>query len=251
MPSTRVITSGLLVLLARSFEASGNHARAARYYAQANEMAQYSNPDMLVAEAQARLRATPVSQATMTTVRARARAALTIAPSHPGAHYVAGDLALREGALAKAIAHFEAVYAADVLAPSAQQALQARLQEWRAMAGEPVPAETESPAIAVRVEGPVPQSPAGATLFVYARNPGGPAMPLAARRIAQPTFPVAIALRDSDRLREGPSLLSYDVLAIGARLSTTGDVTGADGDASALVQIRPESSASATLRLQY
>lgn len=238
------------VLLARSFEASAKHARAAGAYARANAMAGFQNPDLLVAEAQAWLRDSPASQETMTVVRERARQAMELAPTHPGAHYLAGDLALRDGALAEAIAHFEVVYAADVLAPSAQSALQQRLQEWRAEVDGHMPADLPGAAIAVQVHGPESQWPEGAALFVYARSPGKTGMPLAAKRIASPRLPVSVRLRDNDRLREGPSLLSYDVLEIGARLSTSGQVAGAVDDLSAVARIEPARSASATLRLR-
>ncbi|WP_420428543.1 tetratricopeptide repeat protein [Algiphilus sp.] len=238
-------------LLARSFEASRNHVRAAGAYAQANEMTGFRNPDLLVAEAQARLRAGPVSPETMMVVRERARQAMEVAPMHPGAHYLAGDLALRDGALAEAVAHFEVVYAAEVLAPSAQSALQQRLQEWRAEIDGHVPADLTDAAIAVQVDGPESQWPEGAALFVYARRPGETGMPLAAKRIASPRLPASVRLQDSDRLREGPSLLSYDVLEIGARLSASGAVAAASDDLSAVVRIEPPRGASATLRLRH
>ncbi|MHA7833302.1 MAG: c-type cytochrome biogenesis protein CcmI/CycH [Algiphilus sp.] len=238
------------ILLARSFEASGKHARAAGAYARANEMTGFQNPDLLVAEAQAWLRANPVSQRAMTVVRTRARQAMEAAPTHPGAHYLAGDLALRDGALAKAIVHFEVVYAADILAPSAQSALQQRLQEWRAQIDGHVPADGRDAAIAVRVDGPERPWPEGAALFVYARRPGETGMPLAAKRIASPRLPASVRLQDRDRLREGPSLFSYDVLEIGVRLSTSGEVASAADDLSAVVRIEPARSASATLRLR-
>lgn len=237
-----------LVLLARSFEASGNHARAARSYAQANASSGFENPDLLVAEAQAHLRDPQLSEQTLAVARERARQALALAPMHPGAHYVAGDLALRDGALGAAIEHFEVVYQADILSPGAQSALGSRLQEWRARAGG---GDTrDAPAAAIQVHIDAAAVPAGATLFVYARVPEGPPMPIAARRIEPVAFPLSITLSDRDRLRDGPSLFAYEALEIGARLSTTGEAGGASGDPSAVMRIAPAGGASATLRLR-
>lgn len=239
-----------LVLLARSFEASGNHARAARSYAQANVSSGFENPDLLVAEAQAHLRDPQLSEQTLAVARERASQALALAPMHPGAHYVAGDLALREGALAAAIEHFEVVYQADILAPGAQSALGSRLQEWRARTDGGDMREAPEAGIQVQVDAAAVAVPAGATLFVYARVPDGPPMPIAARRVEPVTFPLSITLSDRDRLRAGPSLLAYETLEVGARLSTTGEAGGAPGDPSAVARIAPAGSASATLRLR-
>jgi len=239
-----------LVLLARSFEASRNHARAAQSYAQANAKGNFRNPDMLVAEAQARLRSSSLSEQDMAVARERAEQALAIAPAHPGAHYLAGDLALRDGALTAAIEHFERVVAADVLAPGAQAALENRLQEWRAeAAGGSVPGEAPV-AIRVRVEAGASLVAEAASLFVYAREPGGSSMPLAARRIESARLPLTVELGDRDRLRDGPSLSTYEALEVGARLSSSGTAGGALGDPSAVARIQPGRDASATLRLQ-
>ncbi|MEQ8269866.1 hypothetical protein [Algiphilus sp.] len=240
---------GNLALLARSFEATGDHARAARHYEQANVKGAFQNPDMLVAEAQARLRNPSLSEQSMTMVRARAERALAIAPTHPGAHYLAGDLALRDGKIAAAIEHFERVVEADVLAPGAQVALEGRLQEWRAEIGHEGALVEASAGIQVRVEYATGSAPAEATLFVFVREPDGAPMPLAARRIPKAELPLSVVIDDRDRLRAGPPLHTYEELEVGARWSSNGEVSGAPGDPSAVVRITPAHGASSTLRL--
>lgn len=72
------------------------------------------------------------------------------------------------------------------------------------------------------------QLPGSAVLYVFARVPGGPAMPLAVKRIPRPTFPVMVSLSEQDVLQPGTSLDRE--LQISARLSMSGSATPGAGD---------------------
>jgi cytochrome c-type biogenesis protein CcmH len=68
--------------------------------------------------------------------------------------------------------------------------------------------------------------PADATLFIFAREPAGMPMPIAAlgQPIAQ--FPMRFALNDRHSLNSARALSSFADVIISAKISTTGDATG-------------------------
>jgi cytochrome c-type biogenesis protein CcmH len=77
----------------------------------------------------------------------------------------------------------------------------------------------------------MPQVPAGAVLFVVARqegSAGGP--PLGVRRIAQPVFPVQLTLTDSDSMMPQRPISGSSSITLQARLSLTGEAAPAAGD---------------------
>lgn len=239
-----------LVLLARTQEAARQYDKAAETYARANRRTDFDNPDMLVAEAQARLNA-PHADGAIALVRQRLEQALTLAPEHPGAHYYAGSLKVRAGDTESALPHFERVLESGILDPEAASMLRQRMAEWRGDSD----AVIASGAGAVSTMHIVVEAGDGVevksgTLFVFLRRPEGPPMPLAARRVNEPTFPMTLTISDADRLKEGASLASYDRLEVGARLSTTGEATGKPGDPFAQGAIRPAEGKTLRLRLK-
>ena len=74
------------------------------------------------------------------------------------------------------------------------------------------------------------------TLFVFVKDPNGPPMPIAARRLSALPLPRVITLNDGDRLMEGNSLSSYPQLVIGAHISKSGSATKTSGDLVGLSQ---------------
>ncbi len=76
----------------------------------------------------------------------------------------------------------------------------------------------------------LPPPPASAVLFVFVHPAGQRGMPLAAKRIEAPAFPLSISLSDADTLRPGSSLTGHEKLDISARISMTGDANAASGD---------------------
>ncbi|AEY02391.1 cytochrome c-type biogenesis protein [Oceanimonas sp. GK1] len=72
----------------------------------------------------------------------------------------------------------------------------------------------------------VPYHP-GAVLFVFAVDANGGEMPLAARRIEQPAFPMSITLSNADAMVPENNLSSREAVIIKARIAPSGNVTDA------------------------
>lgn len=70
----------------------------------------------------------------------------------------------------------------------------------------------------------VPYHP-GAVLFVFAVDANGGEMPLAARRIEQPAFPLSITLSNADAMVPENNLSTRDEVVIKARIAPSGNVT--------------------------
>ncbi|MDO6764776.1 c-type cytochrome biogenesis protein CcmI [Agarivorans sp. 1_MG-2023] len=72
--------------------------------------------------------------------------------------------------------------------------------------------------------------PDSSFLFVFAKSVNGPPMPLAAKKVAHPRFPVTVNLSDSDSMMEGLKLSQQGDFYITARLSYDNNVQTTDGD---------------------
>jgi hypothetical protein len=72
--------------------------------------------------------------------------------------------------------------------------------------------------------------PADTTVFLIVREPGGPPMPLAVRRLRVGELPADVTLSDADAMVPGRSLAAAQSLEVIARTSRTGDVKGGPGD---------------------
>ena len=68
------------------------------------------------------------------------------------------------------------------------------------------------------------------TLFVYARAPGGPPAPLAARRAPARALPLTVRLDDSTSMLPDRTLSSATRVRVGARVSRSGDARAGSGD---------------------
>jgi len=68
------------------------------------------------------------------------------------------------------------------------------------------------------------------TLFVYARAPDGPPMPLAAVRTSASTWPVSFKLDDSSSMAPGMRLSRFPKVTLVARVSKSGSATPQPGD---------------------
>jgi cytochrome c-type biogenesis protein CcmH len=71
---------------------------------------------------------------------------------------------------------------------------------------------------------------AGDTLFVYARAPQGPRMPLAVLRTPAQGFPREFRLDDSMAMAPGATLSSASDVVVEARVSKSGDARPHTGD---------------------
>ena len=71
---------------------------------------------------------------------------------------------------------------------------------------------------------------AGDTLFVYARAPDGPPMPLAVARLAASQLPATVTLSDAMAMTPGHALSSVPRVFVGARISRSGQPIAQPGD---------------------
>jgi cytochrome c-type biogenesis protein CcmH len=72
--------------------------------------------------------------------------------------------------------------------------------------------------------------PASATLFVIARQPGGPPMPVAVEKLAAANFPVEVTLDDGDSPMPTMKLSQLEQVEVLARVSASGNATPQAGD---------------------
>ena len=68
------------------------------------------------------------------------------------------------------------------------------------------------------------------TLFLYARAPDGPPMPVAARKLSALPLPRQITLDDRATVMPGGSLLSHRQLVVGVHISRSGNAMKSSGD---------------------
>jgi cytochrome c-type biogenesis protein CcmH len=68
------------------------------------------------------------------------------------------------------------------------------------------------------------------TLFVYARAPQGPRVPLAIVRKQAKDLPTTVTLDDSSAMMPGMPLSSLPMVILGARISKSGDAMPQSGD---------------------
>lgn len=233
-------------LLGRAYRAQGRLADSADAFERTARLLP-DDPDVLVEAAEARALAHP-----QRTLDAQAVGwldhALAVAPGHQRARWFRGIAYRQAGEPAAAARTWEPLLA--LVDPSTVASLREQIDIARAEAGlPPLPADAApepatardrievtvslAPAVAERV-------PAGATLFVIARQVGGSPMPVAVERVPGTGFPIEVSLDDGDGLMPTLRLSQVEDVEVVARLSATGDATAVAGDlASAPVAATP------------
>ena len=86
-----------------------------------------------------------------------------------------------------------------------------------------------------------------AVVFVIARRPGGPPMPVAARKLSAASLPQVITLDDADSLMPTAKLSQLQSVEITARVSASGDATPSKGDFEAVPTTVKQGQATALL----
>lgn len=230
----------LRIELAQAYVATGRPRDAIPLFAELN--ARVQNPDWMVAEAEARMALDQTRASADPQAQRLLEQAVAIAPGNGKALWYSGLIALETGDLAKARERWSALARLDV-PPEMRKLLQARIDDISARIG-PAPADGGEQiasasaslpetriTLRVRLDAALAaDSAADATLFVFARAPTGPPMPLAVHRGRVADLPATIALDDSMSMLPTARLSQFDEWDISARISRSGQALPAAGD---------------------
>lgn len=246
-------------LLGRSYLSLDRFADARTAFEQALKLAP-DDPDLLVENAQARLYADPQKRLDATAIGQIERA-LAINPQHQRARWFLGVSQRQQGRPADAASTWEPLLAQVDAATAAT--LRTQIDQARGEAGlEPLPppaagaAATGTGAALLRVRVDIAPElksrlSGDETLFVFARQAGGPPMPVAAKRVPATAFPLVLELGDGDSPMPTLKLSQVPKVELGARVSRAGDVMAKPGDLEAAAVPADVGSADAyTLRIE-
>lgn len=214
--------------LARLRFEQDDFAAAAAAYARASALAGERDADLLAARGEALAYAQGRQLAGEPA--ALFESALALAPDHPQALWYAGLAGLQAGDAPAAQRHW-----ARLLKLPIDEETRGVIE--RALAGLGLAPTAETPAApATRLEIDVSLAPelahalqGGETLFIYALQPGGPPMPVAARRLPA-QFPARVVLSDADSVMPSRQLSSLERWTVRARVSRSGDALSQAGD---------------------
>lgn len=230
------------VLLGRSRKAQERFAEARDAFAQAHRLLP-DEPDLLVEYAEAITLASD-SRLIQGQALALLEQALAINPAQQRALWFIGIHHYQQQRWTEATEVWERLL--PIVGEDTRRVLVQQIGEARERAGLPpldlarvqAPAEdAAAPGIlAVRVE----LDPAlagrvqpGDTLFVFARQPEGPAMPLAVRRVPAGELPLTLTLSDADSPMPALPLSAQERVRLVARISRSGDAAARPGDLAA------------------
>lgn len=215
-------------LLGRSQLALGKLAEATAAFDRAVRLAP-DDPGILVEAAQARAQAAPGKQFDDEALQ-WLRHANALAPESERAGWLIGIALRQRGQDAEAAAAWEALL--PRLEPGAARALREQIAIARGAAGLPPLVETPAPAAAgdhalavqVRFAPGTAMDPAwaNATVFVIARAPDGPPMPVAVQKHPASRLPLLVTLGDGDSPMPTSTLSQLQEVEVVARLSRSG-----------------------------
>lgn len=173
--------------------------------------------------------------------------ALQLDPDHQKSLWLAGTAAYDQSDYPGAVAYWERLL--KQLAPGSQEAQQVTniVAEARDLAAgkRPAPvAQTTEPAASAQVAGRVSLSPAlqakvapGDTVYVFAKAPQGPPMPLATFRAQAKDLPIKFNLDDSMAPTPMARLSDFPSVIVGARISKSGNPMPQSGDLQGMTDV--------------
>ncbi|MEO1829242.1 MAG: c-type cytochrome biogenesis protein CcmI [Pseudomonas sp.] len=216
-------------MLGRAYMSAQNPEKAADAFG--NALVRLGEqPEVLAQLAQARYFANG-NQLDAETARALDKA-IELDPQQPTALGLLGIAAFEASDFAGSIRYWQTLMQGmDPESPGAQ-AIQSGIERARQRmvdAGQTPPPAAEpatGPTISLRVSvAPelLAELPADASVFVFARDPNGPPMPLIAKRLSLSQLPLEITLSADDAMLPGVTLDSATALQLVARVSPTGD----------------------------
>lgn len=234
------------VLLGRSRKSQERFQEAELAFAQANRLAP-DDPDILVEFAEARVLASPDRRMEGEPLE-MILAALERDPGQQRGLLLLGIHHQQAGRPAEAASTWERLL--EQIGPDAAPALVGRINDARAEAGlaplaggaVAAPGEIvhEGPQIHIRVElNPLVRDRVveGATLFVIARQPDGPNMPVAVHRQTVTGFPIDVTISDASAMMPTLKLSDLRTVRLDARISMSGDAAPRPGDLEAEGQV--------------
>ncbi len=239
-------------LLARTLAAEGMAAEASEAFGEAVKLLP-DDPNLLVEAAQARLYAASDRKLDAQAV-AWVQHALSLQPGHQRGTWLLGIAQRQDGKPAEAAKTWEPLLAQVDAATAAT--LRTQIDAARSEAGLPplpaaatsAPAAPGAHALAVKVAldpdfAARVRLRGDTTVFVIARIPGGPPMPVAAEKHSLQDLPLSITLDDGDSPMPTQKLSALKEVEVFARLSASGDPMRQEGDLdSAVVRVKLPSS---------
>jgi cytochrome c-type biogenesis protein CcmH len=245
------------MLLGRSYLVTEQFQKASGAYERAYKLTDGKNAEAVLGYAES------MAMADENALAGRAgelfEAALKLEPQNPKALWYGGLAAMRRNDLASARDRWAALSALNP-PPEVKQVLDQRVAELDQQLGRvpATPAAGAAPAAApsmaaastapatpnaAAAAGPgavqirlkvapalAAKIPAGAPLFVLARDPTNPGPPLAAKRLGGVQFPYDLTLSDADAMAAGRTISTAKSLTIVARFSSTGMPMASSGD---------------------
>lgn len=221
-------------LLGRAYLAEDRAGDAMDAYAKALQLAP-NEPVLLTEAAELRARSAGDRRFDDEAVAMLERA-LQLDPSQQRARWFLGIARRQAGDAAGAAETWEPLLA-QVDAQTVPN-LRIQIDQARAAAGLdplPPPEQARDAQAAVRVSisvdpGLALQMPPDASLFIIARQPGGPPMPVAVQKRPLEVFPIQATLTDADSLMPTATLSSLEQVELVARISASGDAIPQPGD---------------------
>ncbi|PRB81990.1 c-type cytochrome biogenesis protein CcmI [Pseudomonas sp. MYb185] len=185
--------------------------------------------------------------------------ALELNPFEPTALGLLGIAAFESGEYAGAITYWERLKAGMAPGSDGARAIQGgidrareRMQQSAGASSEDAVVDAEQPQVSVRIEladEVAAQFPDEAVVFVSARDPEGPPMPLFAERLDKASLPAQVVLDANDALMPGTTLQPGQVLQVSARISPSSDVMQASHEAEAVEVVVGEQEGQLVLRI--
>lgn len=155
--------------------------------------------------------------------------ALELQPSNPTALGLLGIAAFEAGDYSGSIGYWQRLLDATEPGSEGARAIQGgidRARERMAAAGDAPVEQDQGPTISLRLSiAPELQAQLDpdSSVFVFARDPSGPPMPLIAKRLTLSQLPLDITLSKADAMLPGVTLSAEQTLQLVARVSPTGD----------------------------
>ena len=224
-----------LRLLGRAYSRQQQPAKARDAFARAVKLAP-DDPDLLVEAAESRARATADRRFDAAAI-AMLEDALRLQPMHQRGRWFLGIALRQQGREADAAATWEPLL--GIVDATTAAALRPQIDAARADAGLPplaVPADAvrdDASALTIRLRidpALLRAGPADASVFVIARRPGGPPMPVAVEKHPLSALPATVVLDDADGPMPTQKLSQLDEVEVLARVSASGNAMPQPGD---------------------